>query len=158
MSPAWVRFLVYNTGRVQYRWTGLDLLTADRLKTQDLKIENSSKYSLSCCTYVIHRCRFVLAFSVLAFSVASLIFQGCEVLKWVTWSWLSPFQIRFVIGRLVSLWSTYTPNLKSLPPPVTKIWKPAHNVRNGVVWVVTGRKCSRDPDHAHLGNTHSSKN
>ena len=38
---------------------------------QDWKIVNSSKYSLSCCTYVFHRCRFVLAFSVLAFSVAS---------------------------------------------------------------------------------------
>ena len=35
---------------------------------QDWKIVNSSKYSLSCCTYVFHRCRFVLAFSVLAFS------------------------------------------------------------------------------------------
>ena len=70
MSPAWVRFLVYNTGLVQYRWTGLDLLTADRVKMQDWKIVNSSKYSLSCCTYVFHRCRFVLAFSVLAFSVA----------------------------------------------------------------------------------------
>ena len=35
---------------------------------QDWKIVNSSKYSLSCCTYVFHRCRFVLAFFVLAFS------------------------------------------------------------------------------------------
>jgi len=35
---------------------------------QDWKIVNSSKYSLSCCTYVFHRCRFVLAFSALAFS------------------------------------------------------------------------------------------
>jgi len=68
MSPAWVRFLVYNTGLVQYRWTGLDLLTADRLKMQDWKIVNSSKYFLSCCTYVLNRCTFVLAFSVLAFS------------------------------------------------------------------------------------------
>jgi len=71
MSPAWVRFLVYNTGLVQYRWTGLDLLTADRLKMQDWKIVNSSKYSLSCFTYVFHRCRFVLAFSVLAFSTVA---------------------------------------------------------------------------------------
>jgi len=63
MSPAWVRFHVYNTVLVQYRWTGLHLL-----KMQDWKIVNSSKYSLSCCTYVFHRCRFVLAFSVLAFS------------------------------------------------------------------------------------------
>jgi len=55
-----VRFLVYDTGLVQYRWTGLDLLTADGLKMQDWKIVNSSKYSLSCCTYVFHRCRFVL--------------------------------------------------------------------------------------------------
>ena len=69
MSPSWVRFLVYNTGLVQYRWTGLDLLTADRLKMQDWKIVNSSKYCLSCCTYVLHRCRFVLAFSVLAYSI-----------------------------------------------------------------------------------------
>ena len=38
---------------------------------QDWKIVKSSKYSLICCTYVFHRCRFVLAFSVLAFSVAS---------------------------------------------------------------------------------------
>jgi len=38
---------VYNTGLVQYRWTGLDLLTADRLKMQEWKIVNSSKYSLS---------------------------------------------------------------------------------------------------------------
>jgi len=68
MSPAWVRFLVYNTGLVQHRWTGLDPLTADRLKMQDWKIVKSSKYSFSCCTYVFHRCRFVLAFSVLAFS------------------------------------------------------------------------------------------
>ena len=68
MSPSWVRFLVYNTGLVQYRWTGLDLVTADRLKMQEWKIVNSSKYSLSCCTYVFHRCRFVLAFSLLAFS------------------------------------------------------------------------------------------
>ena len=67
-SPVEVRFLLYNTGLVQYRWTGLDLLTADRLKMQDWKIVNSSKYFLSCCTYVFHRCRFVLAFSVLAFS------------------------------------------------------------------------------------------
>jgi len=36
---------------------------------QDWKIVNSSKYSLSCFTYVFHRCRFVLAFSILAFSV-----------------------------------------------------------------------------------------
>jgi len=71
MRLAWVRFLVYNTGLVQYRWTG-DLLTADRLKMQDWKIVNSSKYSLSCCTYVFHRCIFVLSFSVLAFSVAPL--------------------------------------------------------------------------------------
>jgi len=35
---------------------------------QDWKIVNFSKYSLSCCTYVFHRCRFVLAFSVLAHS------------------------------------------------------------------------------------------
>jgi len=35
---------------------------------QDWKIVNSSKYSLSCCTYVFHRCRLVLTFSVLAFS------------------------------------------------------------------------------------------
>jgi len=35
---------------------------------QDWKIVNSSKYSLSCCTNVFHRCTFVLAFSVLAFS------------------------------------------------------------------------------------------
>jgi len=48
---------------------GLDLLTADRLKMQDWKIVNFSKYSLSCCTYVFHRCRFVLAFSVLAYSI-----------------------------------------------------------------------------------------
>jgi len=68
MSPSWVRFLVYNTGLVQYRWTGLDLVTADRLKMQEWKIVNSSKYSLSFCTYVFHRCRFVLAFSLLAFS------------------------------------------------------------------------------------------
>jgi len=68
MSPSWVRFLVYNAGLVQYRWTGLDPLTADQLKMQDWKIVNSSKYSLSCCTYVFHRCRFVLAFSVLAYS------------------------------------------------------------------------------------------
>ena len=39
---------------------------------QDWKIVNSSKYSLSCCTYVFHRCIFVLSFSVLAFSVAPL--------------------------------------------------------------------------------------
>ena len=57
-----VRFLVYDTGLVQYRWTGLDLLTTDRLKMQDWKIVISSKYSLCCCTYVFHRCRFVLAF------------------------------------------------------------------------------------------------
>jgi len=72
LSPAWVRFLVYNNSLVQYRWTGLYLLTADRLKMQDWKIVNSSKYSLSCCTYVFHRCIFVLSFSVLAFSVAPL--------------------------------------------------------------------------------------
>jgi len=66
MSPSWVRFLVYNTSLVQYRWTGL--LTADRLKMQEWNIVNSSKFSLSCCTYDFHRCRFVLAFSVLAFS------------------------------------------------------------------------------------------
>ena len=35
---------------------------------QEWKIVNSSKYTLSCCTYVFQRCRFVLAFSVLAFS------------------------------------------------------------------------------------------
>ena len=69
MSPAWVRFLVYNTGLVQYRWTGLDLLTADRVKMQDWRIVNSSKYFLSCCTYVFYRCRFVLAFSVAPYGV-----------------------------------------------------------------------------------------
>jgi len=68
MSPAWVQFHVYNTGLVEYRWTGLDQLTADRLKMQDWKIVNSSKYSLSCCTYVFHCCRFVHAFSTLAYS------------------------------------------------------------------------------------------
>ena len=36
---------------------------------QDWKIVNSSKYTLSSCTYVFHRCRFVLAFSVLAYSI-----------------------------------------------------------------------------------------
>ena len=36
---------------------------------QDWKIVNSSKYSLSCCTYVFHRCRFVLTYSVLAYSI-----------------------------------------------------------------------------------------
>jgi len=69
MSPAWVRFLMCNTDLVHYRWTGLDLLTADRLKMQDWKIVISSKYSLSCCTYVFHRCGFVLTYSVLAYSI-----------------------------------------------------------------------------------------
>ena len=69
MSPSWVRFLVYNTGLVQYRWTGLDLLIVDRLKLQDWKIVNFSKYSLSCYTYFFQRCRFVLVFSVLAYSI-----------------------------------------------------------------------------------------
>ena len=69
MSPAWVLFLVYNTGLVHYRWTGLDLLTADQLKMQDWKIVTSSKYTLSCCTYVFHRCIFVLTYSVLAYSI-----------------------------------------------------------------------------------------
>jgi len=36
---------------------------------QDWKIVNSSKYSLGCCTYVFHRCRFVLTYSVLAYSI-----------------------------------------------------------------------------------------
>jgi len=40
---------------------------------QDWKIVNSSKYTLSCCTNVFHRCRFVLTYSVLAFSVAPFI-------------------------------------------------------------------------------------
>ena len=31
---------------------------------QDWKIVNSSKYTLSYCTYVFHRCRFVLAYSI----------------------------------------------------------------------------------------------
>ena len=31
---------------------------------QEWKIVNSSKYTLSCCTYVFHRYRFILAFSV----------------------------------------------------------------------------------------------
>jgi len=48
--------------------TGEQILIADRLKMQDWKIVNSSKYSLSCCTYVLHRCRFVLAFSTPAHS------------------------------------------------------------------------------------------
>jgi len=81
MSPAWVRYLVYNTGLVQYRWTGLDLLTADRLKMQDWGIVNSSKYSLSCLrfppfqirtcvfrTCIFHPCILVLTYSVLAYS------------------------------------------------------------------------------------------
>jgi len=34
---------------IQVNWS---ILTADRLKVQDWKIVNSSKYSLSCCTYV----------------------------------------------------------------------------------------------------------
>jgi len=43
MSPAWDRFLVYNTGLVQYSWTGLDLLTADRLKMQQNRKTKSRK-------------------------------------------------------------------------------------------------------------------
>jgi len=84
MSPSWVRFLVYNTGLVQYRWTGLDLLTADRLKIQDWKIVNSLKYSLSCCTYVFHRCRHVLAFSVLAFSALAYSYLRIPYLRFQT--------------------------------------------------------------------------
>jgi len=58
------------------------VLTADRLKMQDWKIVNSLKYrySLSCCTYVFHRCRFVLAFSVFAFStlhIRTYVFRTC---------------------------------------------------------------------------------
>jgi len=60
ITPVW-----YSTGEQ----TGLDLLTADRLKMQDWKIVSSSKYSLSCCTYVFHRCIFVLTYSVLAYSI-----------------------------------------------------------------------------------------
>jgi len=81
MSPAWARFLVYNTGLVQYRWTGLDLLTADRVKMQDWKIVNSSKYSLSCCTYVFHRCRFVLAFSVAPMKSSGI--WGASLRYWI---------------------------------------------------------------------------
>ena len=78
---AWVRFLVYNTGLsglVQYRWTGLDLLTADRLKMQYWKIVNSSKYSkllylrfppLQIRTCIFHPFIFVLTYSVLAYSI-----------------------------------------------------------------------------------------
>ena len=73
MSPAWVRFLVYSTGLVQYRWTGLDLLTADRLKIQDWKIVNLRFPPLHIRTCVFRTCIFhppVLSLSVLAFSVA----------------------------------------------------------------------------------------
>jgi len=64
MNPAWVRFLVYNTDLVQYRWT-------DSGSTESARLENRKLFKIlfkSCCTYVFHRCRFVLAFSVLAFS------------------------------------------------------------------------------------------
>jgi len=139
MSPAWVRFLVYNTGWVQYRWTGLDLLTADRLKMQDWKIVNSSKYSLSCCTYVFHRCRLylrfpylhfpplhirtyvfrtckfhppVLSFSVLAFSVAPYFTQRFSVINWPT-----------VVGQAV--WTTVDKPRRTFfvsPDFGTKLW------------------------------------
>jgi len=67
-----VRFLVYDTGLVQYRWTGLDLLIADRLKMQDWKIVNSSKYSkllyLRFSPLQIRTSQGWKTFSVLAFS------------------------------------------------------------------------------------------
>jgi len=38
-------------------------------------------------------------------------------------------------GPICHPWSsTYLPNLKSLSPPTTKIWKVTQNVENGVVW------------------------
>jgi len=62
ITPVW-----YSAGE-------LNLLTADRLKMQDWKIVNSSKYSLSCCTCVFrtcifHPCIFVRTYSVLAYSI-----------------------------------------------------------------------------------------
>jgi len=47
---------------------------------QDWKIVNSSKYSLSCCTYVFHRCRLVLAFQYLHFPplhIRTYVFRTC---------------------------------------------------------------------------------
>jgi len=100
MSPSWVRFLVHNIGLVQYRWTGLDLLTVDRLKLQDWKIVNFSKYSLSCYTYVFHRCRFVLSFSVLAFSVAPPCTPTCTTCNT---GFLGPTRVCFPNGITIDL-------------------------------------------------------
>jgi len=85
MSPAWVRFLVYNTGLVQYRWTGLD---NDSGSTKNARLENRKLFKtlfkllylylrfpplqIRTCVFrtcIFHPCIFVLTYSVLAYSI-----------------------------------------------------------------------------------------
>jgi len=88
-----VVLLLLVTGGCVLSSTSSNSYSSVELPVSDWKIVNSSEYSLglSCCTYVFERCRFVLAFStpgvfrtcifhppvlsfsVLAFSVASLL-------------------------------------------------------------------------------------
>jgi len=51
--------------------------------------------------------------------------MGCKFLKLVTWPWPRPFQGRFIISRLVMVWLTHPPNLKSVVSHVTQIWNVA---------------------------------
>jgi len=45
MSPAWVRFLVYNTGLVQYRWTNWSRPT-DSGSTENARLENRKLFKI----------------------------------------------------------------------------------------------------------------
>ena len=85
MSPAWVRFLVYNTGLVQYRWTNWSRPT-DSGSTENARLENRKLFKIlfkllylrfpplqirTCVfrTCIFHHCIFVLTYSVLAYSI-----------------------------------------------------------------------------------------
>ena len=86
MSPAWVRFLVYNTGlvyTVQVNWSG----PTDSGSTENARLENRKLFKIlfKLLYYVFHRCRFVLAFSVapcreLTMELTTVAARRCRVL------------------------------------------------------------------------------
>jgi len=120
---------MYNTDLVQYRWTGLDLLTADRLKMQDWKIVNSSKYSkllylrfpllqIRTCVFrtcIFHPCTFVLTYSVLAYSI--LRYFRFPYLRFQSPRFFSPGPV-----ATIALWKSarmIKPSLEVAPAPTT---------------------------------------
>ena len=82
MSPAWVRFLVYNTGLVQVNWSR----PTDSVSTENARLENRKLFKIlfklvylrfpplqirtwDFRTCIFHPCTFVLTYSVLAYSI-----------------------------------------------------------------------------------------